>query len=126
MTEKPQLKASTPVVMAADYPTSKAFYTKALGFEVTEEGGNPARFGIFQRGAAVIFVNAWHGPRTPEPEVWDAYFHVDDLAGLAAEFDQAGAPITKAIHPTPYGMDEFEVTDPDGNVLCFGCDSGEG
>ncbi len=39
---------------------------------------------------------------------------------LAAEFGAAGVDISKSLHDAVYGMREFGVTDPDGNVLCFG------
>jgi len=123
MADQARLNSATPVLMSGDYERSKTFFTNTLGFAVIEEGGDPARFGIFQRDGAVIYVNAWNGSQDPTPETWDVYFHVDDLQGLAKEVAATGARISKPIHSTVYGMDEFEVTDPDGNVLCFGCDS---
>ena len=58
-----EFERATPVLMSGDYERSKAFYTETLGFRVIEEGGDPARFGIFERGGAVLFVNAWNGAR---------------------------------------------------------------
>ena len=43
---------------------------------------------------------------------------------LCSEFADAGARITRPLEDAVYGMREFEVTDPDGNVLCFGTDTG--
>ena len=123
MDDRPTLTSATPVLMSADYEKSKTFYTRVLGFDVAEEGGNPPRFGIFKRGSATLYLNAWNGSQQPTPDTWDAYIHVDDLGALLREFRQSQVPITKHLHGTPYGMDEFEITDPDGNVLCFGCDS---
>ena len=109
--------------MSGDYVRSKAFYEQTLKFRVVEEGGDPPRFGIFERGGAAIFVNAWSGARAPVPDIWDAYLHVSGLERLFEELELAGAPITRSIEDTVYGMREFEITDPDGNVLCFGEDS---
>ncbi|MCP4328065.1 MAG: hypothetical protein GY791_06475 [Alphaproteobacteria bacterium] len=113
---------ATPVLRSADYPRSKAFYVDALGFTIVEEGGDPPRFGIFERGRSVVFIDAWHGAAAPHAESWNAYFHVAGLETLHTELVQSGAPITRPIEKTVYGMREFEVTDPDGNVLCFGED----
>ena len=118
---------ATPVLRSADYARSKAYYVDKLGYTVVEEGGDPARFGIFQRGKSVIFVNAWDGgpswqSKGAHPGGWEAYVHVRGLDDLAAAFAAADANITRQIELTVYGMREFEVTDPDGNVICFGED----
>ena len=114
---------ATPVLKSADYPRSRHFYLETLGFELREEGGDPARFGIFARGGSVIFVDAWHGGPNPVDGAWDAYLHVKGLEALFQELRSRGANITRPIEDTVYGMREFEVTDPDGNVLCFGEDA---
>ncbi len=121
MTEAGFLR-STPVVKSSDYSRSRAFYIDVLGYRVAEEGGDPPRFGIFERGGSVLFIDAWHGAAQPVPGTWDAYTHVSGLEDLFAELEARGAPITRPIEDTVYGMREFEVTDPDGNVLCFGED----
>lgn len=114
---------ATPVLMSGDYPRSRAFYERTLGFSVAEEGGDPPRFGIFARDQAVLFVNAWEGAPTPNPAIWNAYLHVSEIDGLFDDLQRADAPITRPIEDTVYGMREFEVTDPDGNVICFGEDT---
>lgn len=116
---------ATPVLMCSDYEASRAFYVGLLGFTVLEEGGNPPRFAILKRGGSMLFINAWHGARPPAPEAWDAYFHIRGLERLHADYRAAGVPISRAPHTTVYGMREFEVTDPDGNLLCFGEDAAE-
>ncbi len=123
MTGDPAVLRATPVLKSGDYARSRAYYVDRLGYRVVEEGGDPPRFGIFERGKSVLFVNAWQGPPTIVPGAWEAYLHVSGLNALHAEFAAAGATIIRAIETTVYGMREFEVTDPDGNVLCFGEDA---
>ena len=113
---------ATPVMRSADYERSRRFYADILGFSVIEEGGEPPRFGIFKRGGAVLFVNAWDGPRPPETVGWDAYFHVADLDALHAALRNK-LPEVPEIVETVYRMREFVLQDPDGNWLCFGCDN---
>ena len=122
-TPVPSLERATPVLKSGDYARSRAFYEGTLGFRVLEEGGDPPRFGIFERGKSVLFVNAWKGPPKLVPGVWEAYIHVTGLDALFDELQAAGAPIVRPVEDTVYGMREFEVADPDGNVLCFGEDS---
>ncbi|MEM1287577.1 MAG: glyoxalase superfamily protein [Pseudomonadota bacterium] len=115
------IQSATPVVRTGDYPKAKAFYTGILGFSCIEEGGDPPKFGIFKRDAGMIIVNGHNGAAAPYDH-WRAYFHVDDLDRLSQEIRDAGGALSKGIWTTVYDMREFEVTDPDGNVLCFGVD----
>lgn len=39
--------SSIPVLRASDYPRARRFWIDVMGFRVGEEGGDPARFGIF-------------------------------------------------------------------------------
>ena len=114
---------AVPVLRAADYPRSRDFYTKVLGYSIIEEGGEPPRFGIFRREGSLIYVDAWLGGPASEQKGWNIYVHVTDLEGLLEEFRTAGAEITRQIEVTAYGMREFELKDPDGNTICFGIDA---
>ena len=116
------IRSATPVFRTADYPKAHTFYTDVLGFTCTEEGGEPAKFGIFKREGAVIFVNGHNGTDAPYDH-WRAYFHVDNVEALSREIRDAGGVLSKDISTTVYDMLEFEITDPDGNVLCFGADA---
>ena len=118
-----QMLQSTPVLKTGDYETARAFYRDKLGYQLVEEGGEPARFGIFKRGRSGLFVDSWHGEPAPVSGAWEAYVHVDGLDALFAEYQAADVNITRPIQTTVYEMREFEVTDPDGNVICFGEDT---
>ena len=116
----PTFERSTPVLKTGDYARAKAFYTQTLGFRVLEEGGDPPRFGIFARDGARVFLDGWKGAPTPTANAWDAYFHVDDVDGVAADLAAKGIKLARPPHDTAYGMRECELLDPDGNRLCFG------
>ena len=112
---------ATPMIRVSDYQRAKAFYVDVLGFEQINEAGHPvAGFGIFRAGSAQIFLHAWDGAG----EAWDnwrAYFYVDDQPALVARL--AAQEISfRGPTDTDYGMREVELSDPDGNVLCFGTD----
>ena len=104
-------RRATPVLRVGDYPRALAYWRDVLGFTVDE------------RGAAVVFLDAWHGPPAPRAAGWDVYFHVVDADLLHASFAAAGAHVVRAPRTTVYGMREFELLDPDGNRLCFGADA---
>ena len=86
MADAPEMLRSTPVLKSGNYEGARAFYRDTLGYRVVEEGGDPPRFGIFERGRSVLFVNAWHGAPTLLPGVWEAYVHVIGLDDLLTEF----------------------------------------
>lgn len=111
---------STPVLAVTDYDRSRDFYRDVLGFSLGEEGGDPPRFGIFNRGRASVFLDAWREMKSPQI-CWAIYFHVDDLDAMHTEYAASGAKPGE-IGEMSYGMREFEVVDPDGHVLCFGQD----
>lgn len=116
------LTSSVPVLRVSDYGRARAFWTEVLGFAVVEEAGEPEPvFGIFRRDAAQVFLVARDGPEAAYDH-WRAYFHTDDLAGLRAAFEGAGVNFSGPKR-TEYGMDEIEIADPDGNVVCFGQDA---
>ena len=125
----PDFESAIPVLRSSDYARSRHFFADLLGFSVVEEGGDPPRFGIFKQGRAVIFVNAWDSPPSAEKTGWDAYLHVSGLDALHRSL--AGVPDLNPgpVRETVYGMIEFDLPDPDGNILCFGEDmdrSGQG
>jgi catechol 2,3-dioxygenase-like lactoylglutathione lyase family enzyme len=116
------LKTSVPVLRVSDYPRARAFWRDVLGFAIVEEAGAPVTgFGIYRRDAAQVFLIAWDGPEAPYDR-WRAYFHTDDLDGIVTALREAG---TAHSGPTltGYGMREVEVSDPDGNCVCFGEDA---
>ncbi|MEM9231219.1 MAG: VOC family protein [Pseudomonadota bacterium] len=115
------LETVTPVFRVSDYQRAKSFWMEKLKFACTEEAGEPVTgFGIFRRDKVRIFLIAWNGPEAAYDN-WRAYFHVSDFDALAAELASANV-LTSGPKLTEYGMREVEVTDPDGNVVCFGSD----
>ncbi len=114
---------ATPVIRVSDYPRARTFYTQVLGFEVHQEAGEPdAGFGIYRAGAAQVFLTAWDGPEAPY-DGWRAYLYPLDFNGLVARLEALDQPFVGP-RVTDYGMREIEVSDPDGDVLCFGQDAG--
>ena len=116
------LTSSIPVLRVADYPAARAFWTGPLGFAICSEAGDPVTgFGIFERGAARVFLIAWDGPEAPY-DGWRAYFRAADLDALAGDLARSGTAFRGPV-VTDYGMREIEVTDPSGNTVCFGADA---
>lgn len=117
----PRLASAIPVLRVSDYSVARTFWTQTLGFELTEEGGDPARFGIFRRDGQTVFVDAWHGADANPSPGWRAYFHIDDVDAFARILPP-DLPV-EGPKDTVYAMRELVLTDPDGNRLCFGQDT---
>ena len=110
------------MLRVADYGAARAFWRDVLGFAVVEEAGDPVTgFGIYRRDRAQVFLTAWDGPEAAY-DGWRAYFHTDDLDGIAAALTAADHPF-KGPTVTEYGMREVQATDPSGNTVCFGADA---
>lgn len=117
----------SPFLIVSDVPRSIAFYSDKLGFETSHaEPQEDPFFAIVDRDGAMLFIKA--GEATPVPNHtrdphmrWDAYCYTAAPDALAVEFAKRGAPFSTPLQDTNDGLRGFEITDPDGYVLFFGC-----
>jgi uncharacterized glyoxalase superfamily protein PhnB len=109
------------VVLAHDY------YSNKLGFRAPRMWGDPPGFCIASRDGMCVMLDQVEGESRIEPNSrfgrWDAYFWVQDVDALHAEFTAKGADIVSEPENKFYDMREFMVRDVDGYTLCFGQDS---
>lgn len=127
---RPEITGIAPLLIVNRVPASLAFYRDQLGFDITFEGPEPEDvfFGIVQRGGAMIMFKDVGMPPVPNGTRdvgkgharWDAYLHVPDPDGLAAEFGSRQVELAEPLRDTDDGLRGFEVRDPDGYVLFFG------
>jgi len=126
----PKMGSVAPLFIVRNVPTTLAFYRDRLGFEITFEGPEPDDifFGIVQRGAAMIMFKEVGVEPVPNYTRdikqgiarWDAYVHVPDPDGLAAEFASRNVEFFVPLQDTDDGLRGFELQDPNGYVLFFG------
>jgi uncharacterized glyoxalase superfamily protein PhnB len=124
----PRMMGVAPFFLVADVTKAAEFYRDKLGFKIIgyffEE---PPVFGMVGRDDKIIMLSLMQASRggsnrSHKSEAIDAYFSVDDVDALYAEFQQAGADIIMPPQLRIYGMKELEIRDLDGYVLCFGQD----
>jgi hypothetical protein len=88
--------------------------------------GDPPFYGIVARdGRAVHFRRVEALLADPEKyaeELLDAYFLVEDVDGLYAEYGAKGAEFARELGDMPWGLREFVVKDCDGRLLAFGAE----
>lgn len=114
---------AVPVLRVADVGRSLAWYREVLGFSADPFPDSPPyRFAILRHGPAELMLRA--GPaqvgqiRTPYD--WDVYLRLQGEAfrELFARL-QARGVVSRRLERMPYGLAEFEITDPDGYTLCL-------
>ncbi len=106
-----------------DVDAAIEFYTRWLGFELTERWGPP--FAIVSKGDLQLWLS---GPQTsaakpmpdgrqPEPGGWNRLvIEVSDLAGLVADLKAAGMKFRNEILSGPGGQ-QILAEDPSSNPL---------
>lgn len=105
-----------PTFPAADPSVSAAWYRDRLGFAVKFEADGYA--GLGRDG---VEIHLWRCADKAIAEATSAYVRTDDIDALHAEL--SGAAEGGRISPVAdrdWGMREFYVWDPDGNLLRFG------
>jgi uncharacterized glyoxalase superfamily protein PhnB len=124
----PRVTGIAPFFLVADVVRAAEHYRDKLGFSIVgyffEEPPVFAMVGRDDRIVMLSLMDAGRGGsnRRHKGDALDAYFWVDDVDGLYAEFRQNGADIVSPPQTQVYGMRELEVRDGDGYVLCFGQD----
>ena len=123
-----QLNKLTPNLVVSNVARSMAFYRDRLGFSVASivPDAEPYVFAILFNGDAEIMLRRQVGfQRDPTLKDWDVYVRLTGgkLTELYVQLHQT-TTITRRLERMPYGMTEFEITDPDGWRLCFGEDLG--
>lgn len=123
----------SPHLFTEDLPRAMAFYRDALGFEVEAtfpEEGAPGWCSLALGGANVMIGSfPPEGPSHPLGEELASrlgskgpitlYVQVEDADGHHDRAAAAGARVVEELHDTFYGLREYSVEDPDGNLLSF-------
>jgi catechol 2,3-dioxygenase-like lactoylglutathione lyase family enzyme len=114
-----------PILPSRDLLETRAFY-KRLGFTPWWGEDRPWDYDIFSRGQLVVHFFA---EPSLQPEKNDAgcYWRVEDADRLHAAFaaldlPSAGIPRLTAPADQPWGMREFTLVDPSGNLVRIGHD----
>ena len=117
------LTAAVPILPARDIDEAVAFYGR-LGFRPV---GRHPDYALLMREAAELHL--WLCDDTRLAENTACYLRVADVGALHGELRAAALDRISAPEARPWGMTEFYVWDPSGNLLRFGqptpdCDRG--
>ena len=119
------LLAAYPQLFVRDIDAACAFYAQKLGFTTVFKYGRPALYGQVRRDGATLNLRHVDAPaldaKTREREVWlSAYVPVTGIDAIFAEFADRDVDFQERLVEKPWGVREFVVRDPDGNLICFG------
>ena len=122
---RPTLLAAHPQLFVADIEATCRYFEATLGFSTVFTHGAPPFYGQVARDGARLNLRCIAAPVIAtdlrEREVLlSAYIPVDDVGSLYAEFQASGADFKQPLRTMPWGLREFVVRDPDGNLICFG------
>ncbi len=106
---------SEPVLPAHDLARTRGFY-ESLGFIA---GYNDDRYDILRQGDLTIHLEL-QDDLVPERNRTSCYWRVADADALHAEFAAAGIRSLTDPCDEPWGMREFTLKDPSGNLLRVG------
>ena len=117
------IKQAVPVLRVADVARSIGWYHDTLGFDGDPFPPTaPHSFAILRHGEVELMLRRDLGatPAKRKPYDWDVYLRVEDgrFRELFAELNARGL-VTRRLERMFYGLSEFEITDPDGHVICL-------
>ena len=112
----PSLQKACPLLAARDIDAAVRWYERHLGFRIER---NQPDHGIVHRDSAEL--HFWRCTERHIAENTGAYLYVSHLDELFRAFKGASEGGRLIVPETkPWGMREFHVIDPDGNLLRFG------
>lgn len=117
------MESTAPVFPVTDMPRAVRYYVDvlqfAIGFEWADAEGDPIRYTILHHGDVGIHLTTTQTPRQAA-----AYVFVRGVREYYSAVTAAGALINQPLQDWPWDMREFQLADPDGNLLIFGEDIG--
>ena len=117
------IKQAVPLLRVADVARSIDWYRGTLGF-VGDPFPNqpPYAFAILRQGQVELMLRRGSPPERPKPKPydWDVYLRLEGsrFREVFAQFNSRGI-VTRRLERMFYGLAEFEITDPDGYVICL-------
>lgn len=114
------------VLLVEDVRRATDYYRDALGFDVELYDRIPDHYGYAQRDGCHVHFARFDGVRprpnceVVPPDMFDAYFWVDDVDRFYGDVVERGAEVVHGPVDQGYGLREFRVRDPNGYILAFG------
>ncbi len=120
----PRLKDVVPILFVRDVQRSASFFREKLGFDIDFLHGSPPFYGAVSRDGVCLHLRFVHAPffakaAAQEESLILASIEVANVQGLFEEFKARGVEFPQKLKKQPWGGTDFQVRDPDGNVISF-------
>jgi uncharacterized glyoxalase superfamily protein PhnB len=117
------IKLAIPVLRVSDVARSIEWYGATLGFAGDPFPPRPPHaFAILRQGSSEVMLRRGSRPArgVAAPYDWDVYLRLEgsDFRALHEQLSTRGL-VTRRLERMFYGLSEFEITDPDGYVVCL-------
>lgn len=118
-----KIASAVPVLEVNNVEASMDWYREMLGFQATSfPEAPPYSFAILLHGETELMLQRATEikARNPQPYRWNVYlrFSGGQLRTLYQTLTSRGV-VSRRLERMFYGLAEFEITDPDGYVLCL-------
>jgi len=120
----PFLKDVTPILCVRDVKACAAFFQQKLGFKIDFLHGLPPFYGAVSRDGVCLHMRYVQQPyfaqtSAQEKSLIFASIQVSNVQGLFKEFKARGVEFAQTLKKQAWGGTDFQVRDPDGNVISF-------
>jgi catechol 2,3-dioxygenase-like lactoylglutathione lyase family enzyme len=112
----PRLLYAHPTLRARSVPALAEWYRDQLGFEIRSLWQDPPTHAVIRRDDLRLGI----APRDPDFGPVSLYVFLEDVNGFYAECLARGVRPNRPLETTDYRMKDFDLSDPDGNRICFG------
>jgi uncharacterized glyoxalase superfamily protein PhnB len=120
----PTLTAAYPQLFVTNLRGACEYYERVLGFSTAFVHGEPPLYAQVGRDHARLNLRAvdqrvFNDDLRKREHLLSAYVAVTGVRVLYEQFAAAGASFHQELQAEPWGVQDFIVRDPDGNLLCF-------
>lgn len=121
---QPFLKKVMPILLVRDVTTCATFFQQKLGFEIDFLHGLPPFYGGVSRDGVCLHLRYVQHPffaqaAGQEKSLLCASVEVSNVQSLFEEFKARGVEFAQTLTKQAWGGTDFQVRDPDGNVISF-------
>lgn len=114
---------AVPLFRVVDVARSMEWYRGILGFVGDSfPAAPPHEFAILRQGQVELMLRRGSPPVRPKSRQYDWHVYLrregSRFREVFAAFNERGI-VTRRLERMPYGLAEFEITDPDGYVICL-------
>lgn len=121
MSRNENVSHAATVLQVSNMKTSLDFYIKALGFTLTFSWEDPMTYAVLKRGDVSIHLALNDHSIVPAASCI-IYIFVYDIDKMYQECLANDVAILDAPELREYKMKDFDVKDPDGHIIAFGCE----